>query len=309
MQRSRGELSAVERFNRISVPTNIIFSALFIALALICVIPLVFVGIISLSSSESIEKVGYSFFPPKWSIDAYSYLWRERISIGSAVFVSVFVTVVGTIAGLFLNAAMGYVLSRPTFKLKKFFTIFIFIPMLFNGGLVSSYLINTQVLKLTNTYLALILPIAVSSFYVIILRTFFQTTIPDSIIESAKIDGSSQMRIFFSIVLPISLPVLATIGLFLSFGYWNDWFSAMLYIQSNHQEMYPLQYVLISIEKNMEFLSRSAQYMSPDRSTSSLPTESTRMAIVMLVVIPIALSYPFFQKYFISGLTIGAVKG
>jgi len=309
MQTSRRELSAVERFNRISAPTNMIFSALFIILALICVIPVVFVGIISLSSSESIEKVGYSFLPLKWSIDAYSYLWRERISIGSATFVSVFVTVVGTIAGLFLNATMGYVLSRPSFKLKRFFTFFIFIPMLFNGGLVSSYLINTQVLKLTNTYFALILPIAVSSFYVIIMRTFFQTTLPDSIIESAKIDGASQMRIFFNIVLPISLPVLATIGLFLSFGYWNDWFSAMLYIQSNHQEMYPLQYVLISIEKNMEFLSRSAQYMSPDSTTSSLPTESTRMAIVMLVVTPIALSYPFFQKYFISGLTIGAVKG
>ncbi|RAP74922.1 carbohydrate ABC transporter permease [Paenibacillus montanisoli] len=309
MQLNRREMSATERFNRISVPTNIIFSAVFILLALISVIPLIFVGIISLTSNESIEKLGYSFFPSQWSFDAYSYLWHERSSIGTATFVSVFVTVVGTIVGLFLNATMGYVLSRPTYKLKKFFTIFIFIPMLFNGGLVSSYLVNTQMLKLSNTYWALILPIAVSSFYVIIIRTFFQTTIPDSIIESAKIDGASQMRIFFSIVLPISLPVLATIGLFLSFGYWNDWFSAMLYIQSSHQELYPLQYVLISIEKNMEFLSRSAQYMSPDSSGSKLPSESMRMAIVMLVVIPIALSYPFFQKYFISGLTIGAVKG
>lgn len=309
MQIIRRELGAVEKFNRISVPTNIIFSALFIILALICVIPVIFVGIISLSSHESIDKIGYSFFPLEWSFDAYAYLWQERSSIGSAAFTSIFITVVGTILGLYLNATMGYVLSRPTFKLKKFFTIFIFIPMLFSGGLVSSYMINTQVLKLTNTYLALILPIAVSSFYVIIMRTFFQTTIPDSIIESAKMDGSSQMRIFFSIVLPISLPVLATIGLFLSFAYWNDWFNAMLYIQSSHQDMYPLQYVLISIEQNMEFLSRSSQFMSPDSSTSQLPTESTRMAIVMLVVIPIALSYPFFQRYFITGLTIGAVKG
>lgn len=309
MQISRSEMTAVEKFNRISVPIDIIFTAFFIILALLCVVPVVFVAIISLSSSESIEKIGYSFVPLKWSIDAYSYLWRERMTIGTATFVSVFVTVIGTIVGLYLNATMGYVISRPTYKLKKFFTYFIFIPLLFSGGLVPSYLINTQVLKLTNTYFALILPIAVSSFYVIIIRTFFQTTIPDSIIESAKIDGSSQMRIFFSIVLPISLPVMATIGLFLSFGYWNDWFSALLYIQSSHQELYPLQYVLISIERNIEFLSRNAQYLSADSTTANLPAESTRMAIVMIVVIPIALSYPFFQKYFISGLTIGAVKG
>ncbi len=309
MQISRREMTSVEKFNRISVPTNIIFTSLFMIIALLCVVPVLFVAIISLSSSESIEKIGYSFLPLEWSLDAYSYLWRERSSIGTATFVSVFVTVIGTIIGLYLNATMGYVLSRPSFKLKKFLTYFIFIPMLFSGGLVPSYLINTQVLKLANTYLALILPIAVSSFYIIIMRTFFQTTLPDSIIESAKIDGSSQMRIFFSIVLPISLPVMATIGLFLSFGYWNDWFSAMLYIQSSHLELYPLQYVLISIERNIEFLSRSAQYMSPDSTTATLPAESTRMAIVMIVIIPIALSYPFFQKYFISGLTIGAVKG
>ncbi|WP_225446322.1 carbohydrate ABC transporter permease [Paenibacillus rhizovicinus] len=299
----------MERFNRVSIPTNIIFTLVFIVLALMCVIPLLFVAIISLSSSESIQKIGYSFFPKQWSFDSYTYLWHERRSIGSAIFVSIFVTVAGTIIGLFLNAAMGYVLSRPTFKLKKFFTIYIFIPMLFGGGLVPSYLVNTQMLHLTNTYWALILPLAVSSFYIIIIRTFFQTTVPDSVIESAKIDGASQLRIFFNIVLPISLPVLATIGLFLSFGYWNDWFTALLYIQSSHQDLYPLQYVLISIEKNMEFLSRSAQYLSAGSSTAELPTESMRMAIVMLVVVPIALSYPFFQRYFISGLTIGAVKG
>jgi len=309
MRTSRREISAVERFNRISVPTNIIFTTLFIVLALLCVIPVVFVAIISLSSNDSIEKIGYSFMPLEWSLDAYAYLWRERVSIGRATFVSVFITVVGTILGLYLNATMGYVLSRPTFRLKKFLTYFIFIPMLFSGGLVSSYLVNTQMLRIQNSYWALILPIAVSSFYVIIIRTFFQTTVPDSLIESAKIDGASQMRIFFSIVLPISLPVMATIGLFLSFGYWNDWFSAMLYIQSSHQELYPLQYVLISIERNMEFLSRSSEFMGPDSSIGKLPAESTRMAIVMIVVIPIALSYPFFQKYFITGLTIGAVKG
>jgi len=299
----------IAKFNRIKMPTNILFSLVFIILSLMCVIPLVFVFIISLSSNESIMKIGYSFTPLKWTIDAYTYLWRARASIGTAFFVSIFVTIVGTATGLFLNATMGYVLSRPGFYLRRFFTMLIFIPMLFGGGLVASYMINTQFLRIGNTYWALILPIAVSSFYCIILRTFFQTTVPDSIIESAKIDGASQLMIFFKIVIAISLPALATIGLFLTFAFWNDWFSTMLYIDSAHIDMYPLQYVLISIERNMEFLTRNAQYMSPDSGASQLPAESTRMAIVMVVVLPIALSYPFFQKYFISGLTIGAVKG
>ena len=241
------EVSAIARFNRIKTPTNVAFSLVFAILSLLCVIPVIFVAIISLSSNASIQKVGYSFAPMEWSLDAYAYLWREWQSIGQALMVSVGVTLAGTVLGLFLTATMGYVISRPTFRLKKFFTILIFIPMLFGGGLVAAYLINTRVLGLQNTYLALLLPIAVSSFNCIIMRTFFQTTIPDSIIESAKIDGAKQLLIFFKMVLPISLPALATIGLMLSIGYWNDWFSAMLYLGPDHQEMYPLQYVLISI--------------------------------------------------------------
>lgn len=302
-------MRGVERFNRVSQPVNVLFVVIFIILALMCVIPVIFVGIISFSSNASIQEIGYRFRPNEWSYGAYEYLWIERSSIGDAFFVSIFVTIVGTLVGLLLNSTMGYVLSRRSFKLRKLFTYLIFIPMLFSGGLVGSFLINTRVLHLGNTYFALILPIAVSSFYIIIMRTFFQTTIPDSIIESAKIDGASQLLIYFKIVIAISLPAFATIGLFLSFAFWNDWFSTLLYIQSDHQHMYPLQYVLISIERNMEYLTRNAQYMSPDAQASRIPAETTRMAIVMLVVLPIAMSYPYFQKYFISGLTIGAVKG
>ncbi len=296
------------RLNRVSVPINIVFSLLFIVIAAISVLPVIFVLIISLSSNESIQILGYRFMPMEWTLDAYGYLWRLREVVGRAFLVSVGVTVVGTTIGLFLNSTMGYVLSRRSFRFRKGLTWLIFIPMLFHGGLVATYLINTRLLHLGNTYWALILPITVSSFYVIILRTFFQQTIPDSVIESAKIDGASQHLIFFRIVLPISLPALATIGLFLSFAYWNDWFSTLIYIQSTHQHMYPLQYVLISIDRSLQFLTRSAQYISGE-DISRLPAESARMAIVMVVVIPIALSYPFFQKYFVSGLTIGAVKG
>jgi putative aldouronate transport system permease protein len=304
---SKHPVDGIERFNRISYPANILFNIVFLIVALSCVIPLIFVIIISLSSSTSIRAIGYSFTPQQWSLDAYGYLWEMRKYIGQAFLVSIGITVVGTLLGLFLNATMGYVLSRTGFVYRRFFTILIFVPMLFGGGMVSTYLINTQLLRLGNTYWALILPLTVSSFYIIVLRTFFQTTVPDSIIESAKIDGASQMLIFFRIVLPISLPALATVGLFLSFGYWNDWFTTMLYIQSDHAYMYPLQYVLVDIDQNIQNMIRNAQYMTPGQSLANIPAESVRMAICVVVVVPITLSYPYFQKYFISGLTIGSV--
>ena len=201
--------------------------------------------------------------------------------------------------------------SRPFpiwIQLLGFFIGASFFSMFFSGGLLASYMVNTQIYGLKNTYLALILPGACSTFYVVIMRTFFQTTIPDSIIESGKIDGASQLRIFVQLVLPLALPVIATIGLFFTFNYWNAWYGAMLYLDSNHRELYPLQYVLISIENNISFMARNEEYFS-EETIAKLPTETMRMAIVMVVVIPIACSYPFFQRYFVGGLTIGAVKG
>ncbi len=305
--------SGMKRFNSIRRSTDIAYSILFILLALLCVIPVIFVIIISFSSEASIGKVGYSFVPAEWSTEAYQYVWHLRNTHGiptvvMAFLTSIGITLVGTVLGLTLISTMGYVLSRPNFRLRKIYTYLIFIPMIFNGGLLSTYVINTQILGLKNTYWALILPLCCSSFYVIIMRTFFQTTVPDEIIESGKIDGASQLRIFVQLVLPISLPVIATIGLFLTFNYWNAWYSAMLYLDSNHRELYPLQYVLISIEKNISFMAKNEEYFR-EESMRNLPSETMRMAIVMVVVIPIACSYPFFQRYFVGGLTIGAVKG
>ena len=225
-----------------------------------------------------------------------------------AFFTSIGITVVGTLIGLTLISTMGYVLSRRNFKLRGIYTTLIFIPMIFNGGLLSTYVVNTQLLHLRNTYWALILPLACSSFYVIIMRTFFQTTVPDEIIESGKVDGASQLRIFLQLVLPISLPALATIALFLTFAYWNDWYQAKLYIETSRRDLYPLQYVLVNIEENISYLTNNQGNMSAD-SSNVLPSETMRMAIVVIAVVPIMFSYPFFQKYFISGLTIGAVKG
>ena len=302
-------LEGLAKFNRVSMPVNILFSVIFIIAALCCVIPLIFVIIISFTDKTSIAAIGYFFVPQKWSFAAYEMLWDTKESILRAFGISIFITVVGTVLGLFLNASIGYVLSRKSFKFRKLYTWIVFIPMIFNGGMVSTYLVYTQLLGLRDNILVLILPLAVSSFNVIILRTFFTTTVPDSLIESGKIDGASQLRIFFQIVLPISLPALATIGLFLCFGYWNDWWHAFMYI--NDAKLYPLQYVLINIEKTMDFFTQNAAFIGYEayELQQRLPQDGMRMALVVVIVLPIACAYPFFQKYFVSGLTIGAVKG
>ena len=304
--------SGMERFNAIRPATNAAYTALFILLAVLCLVPVIFVIIISFSSEASIGKVGYSFVPAEWSIEAYDYVWHLKNTHGIptvvlAFLTSIGITVVGTAIGITLISTMGYVLSRRSFKLRGIYTMMIFIPMIFNGGLLSTYVVNTQLLGLKNTYWALIFPLACSSFYVIIMRTFFQTTVPDEIIESGKMDGASQLRIFVQLVLPISLPALATIALFLTFAYWNDWYQASLYIESSMHDLFPLQYVLVNIEKNIQYLANNDMAMSAN--TNVLPSETMRMAIVVIAVVPIMFSYPFFQKYFISGLTIGAVKG
>ena len=296
------------KMNRVRPGTNAGFNLLFTLLAAMAIIPVLFVFMISISSEESIRVSGYSFVPQSFSNSAYMFLWNERATILSALWISVLVTVSGTVLGLALTTTMGYVLSRPGFKLKGFYTWVVFIPMIFNGGMVASYVVNANILNMKNTIWALILPLAVSSFNIIVCKTFFRSTIPDSIIESAKIDGASQLRIFGTIVLPISKPVLATIGLFLTFGYWNDWFQSSLYI--SRAELVSLQALLNNMMKSLDYIANNPSAgLSLQQYRNSMPSESVRMAIAVVIVIPIACAYPFFQKYFISGLTIGAVKG
>ena len=296
------------KINRVKRGTNAAFNVLFTLLAAMAILPVIFVFMISISSEESIRLVGYSFAPRGFSASAYAFLWNERATILQALFISVSVTCLGTLLGLALTTTMGYVLSRPVFKMKSFYTWVVFIPMIFNGGMVASYVVNANVLGLKNTIWALILPLAVSSFNIIICKTFFRSTIPDSIIESAKMDGASQLRIFGQIVLPISKPVLATIGLFLVFGYWNDWFQSSLYISDS--KLVSLQALLNNMMKSLDYIANNPTAgVSLQQYRNQMPSESVRMAIAIVIVVPIACAYPFFQKYFISGLTIGAVKG
>jgi putative aldouronate transport system permease protein len=264
---------------------------------------------ISFSAEESVLNYGYRLIPKVFSAEGFSYLFRQSPVIFRALGMSLLVTSLGTLLGLLLTSSMGYVLSRRDYRLQKFYTWFVFIPMIFNGGLVSTYFITSQFLGLKNTIWAIILPLAVSSFNCIICKTFFRSTIPDSVVESAEIDGAGQLTIYFRIVLPLSLPVLATIALFLSFGYWNDWFQAMLYI--DNRALYTLQAFLSMLLGDIDALAKliATGSASQFQLLADLPREAARMAVVIVVVLPIACAYPFFQRYFISGLTIGAVKG
>ncbi|MCG7408089.1 carbohydrate ABC transporter permease [Paenibacillus sp. ACRRX] len=295
--------------HHLSPGLNVLFNIIAGGFALLCVFPFIFVIIISLTSEASLNKNGYAFWPEEWSFAAYEYIFKAGDQLLRSYGVTIMITIVGTLISLIVIALYAYAISRKNFTYRNFFSFIAFFTMLFNGGLVPTYMVVTQVLHLKDTVWALILPLIMNAFYVLILRTFYNTTVPDAIIESAKIDGAGELRAFFTIVLPISLPGIATIGLFATLGFWNDWFNALLYI--DNPALVPLQSMLMRIENSMQFLLSNAQLSTSGQSLEllrTLPQEATRMALVVLATVPIACAYPFFQRYFVQGLTIGAVK-
>ncbi|MHC5268590.1 carbohydrate ABC transporter permease [Enterococcus sp. LJL98] len=285
-----------------------LFKILLIVFAISCIFPFVFVVIISLTDEKSLALNGYQLLPKEWSTEAYRFIFSEGSQLVTSLGVTLMITVIGTVIAVLMTGTYSYVLSRNSFPFRKFFTFYLFFTMLFAGGMVPSYLVMTKMLGLKNTIWALILPLAFSPYNVIVLRTFFKKSIPESIIESAKMDGASEMRVFFQIVLPLALPGVATIGLFASLGYWNDWFNALLYIDNN--KLLPLQYLLMKIQNTIDFMARNTDMTLAQQQSiqNSLPQESIRMAMVVVATVPIAIVYPFFQKYFVQGLTIGGVK-
>ena len=227
------DLASSSHLNQIQGSTNAVFNVIFVILALTCIIPVIFIFMISISSEQSIKMNGYQFIPSAYSLDSYKFLLREGGMILTALGVSVAVTVIGTILGVILTMLMGYVLSRSTYKLNGFFTMVVFIPMIFNGGMISSYVVNTQFLNLKNSIWALILPLCVSSFNVVICKTFFKTNIPESIIESAQIDGASRFQRIFYVDVPAILPT-ASIMLILAVGnIMNVGFEKVLLMQNS----------------------------------------------------------------------------
>lgn len=293
--------------NQISRKADTILNIVFFLWALACVLPLILVVIVSFSSEQSIFQNGYSFFPSEWSLDAYRFFFRLGDQLIRSYGITIFVTVVGTLFSLSITALFAYVLSRKDYAYNRLFTLLMLFTMLFNGGIVATYMVNTQLLGLGDSVWALIFPMSLNAFYVIILRTFYKS-IPMEIIEAARIDGAGEFKTFFSIVLPLSKPGLATIGMFTTIAYWNDWFLGMLYIID--QKKYPVQTLLWSMQNSLEFMKQSsANALEYAEMAASAPTDSGRMALTVLVVLPILLAYPFFQKYFVKGLTVGGVKG
>lgn len=287
---------------------KVVSHVLLIVLCVFCVGSFLLVLGSSFQSESEIQKIGYRMITHEFSLEAYKAVFMSPGMILDSYMVTIITTVVGTIIGLCISASAGYVISRKNYRYRKILSFFIFFTMLFNGGLVPTYILMTQWLHLKNTIWALILPLVVNAWYIILMRGFFQG-IPDSIMEAARIDGASELRIFFGIVLPLSKPVLATIALFYALAYWNDWYQSLLYI--DNQKLYKLQYLLMQILKKSQFLNSAAgqAVMGTGASTADMPTLNLRMAMCVVAVGPLLIAFPFFQKYFVKGITVGSVKG
>ncbi|HCW23385.1 MAG TPA: sugar ABC transporter permease [Lachnospiraceae bacterium] len=295
--------------NSVSLPVEVIFHVIMIIVAAMCIIPFIFVVIISFSSEESIRAIGYSFHPIAWSTEAYKYIAKLGDQLWRSYFNSFFITIVGTFFSMLMTILYAYALFRKDFSHRKFFTWLCFITMIFGGGLAPTYVVCKMVLGLHDSYQAVIIPMLMNPFNLIVMRTFFQSSIPDELIDAAAIDGAGEYRTLFSIILPISKPGIATVSLLTALAYWNEWFIPLLYIQD--AKYYPLQYLLMQMQKKVDFLVKNSSMIGAEASkiTATLPSDSLKMALVVLIVVPIAFAYPHFQKYIVSGLTIGSVKG
>lgn len=288
--------------------TNRIVTAVFVCLAVLFFLPVLLVIIVSVSSQDSVTAIGYSYFPRNFSLEAYRYLFGSGWYIARSFINSVLITIAGTILGIVLMYPMAYALSRREYRMRGFLLVFIMIPMLFSGGLVATYMVNTQIMHLKNSYFALILPGLCSTWYILIMRNYFMDSLPDSLIEAAKLDGGNNRQILIQIVMPLTKPVIMTVAVFQMFSYWNSWYPSLLYIDSNHTELYPLQYVLVNTERSIETITRDAQYLTGMQSYTP-PAVTIRMAMVVIVILPVMILFPFFQKFLKTGMSVGAIKG
>jgi len=273
-------------------------------MTIVCLVPFILLVSGSFTAENWIRFHGYGLIPGEFSLEAYKIIFKTPERIIRAYGVSIMITLIGVAIGLLLTALTAYVISRKDFKYRNALSFFFYFTTLFNGGMVSTYIYYIQYLHLKDSYLALILPMVFNVFYLLIMRTFVNN-IPVALIESAKLDGAGEWRIFFTIILPLLQSGLATIGLFLALGYWNDWYNAMLYM--NTEAKYPLQYMLYSIQQQAQALARIASQAGI--SVQDLPSSSLKMAMAVVATGPIVIVYPFVQKYFVAGITIGSVKG
>lgn len=297
------------RLNQVSAGTELIFHIILGLFAACCILPFIFVVVISFSAESSIKTIGYSFVPAQWSLEAYRQVLKLGDQLWLSYFNSFFITIVGTVVSVAVCVLYAYPLFRKDFKLRGFFTFFSFFTMIFGGGLIPTYIVCKNLLGMSNNYAALIVPMLVNPFNIIVMRTFFQTSVPFDLIEAATIDGSGEYSTLTRVILPIVKPGIATVALLTALAYWNEWFLCLLYITDRH--LYPLQYLLMEMQRNAEFISRNSSVMgaASAEAVRNLPNQTMRMAVVVFIVLPIACAYPFFQRYVVAGLTIGSVKG
>lgn len=278
--------------------------AFIILFAIACLIPLLLVLSSSFTSQASLNINGYRLIPSELSLDAYSLLFKSG-TVGPAYGVTIFITVVGTVLSMLVTCACAYAISCKSMYYRGTVAFFIYFTMLFNGGLVPTYLWVTKYPGLSDSLWSLILPSLVNAWNLLLMRNFFNG-IPDALSESARIDGANDMVILFKIILPISLPGIATVGLFYALAYWNEWYKALLYIHTEWK--YPLQYLIMQIQKNIQYVQQNAANAGVV-TEGLVPAETTQMATAVVTIGPIILLYPFLQKYFVQGLTVGSVKG
>ena len=288
-----------------------IFSNIFLLLLVaVMVLPFVLLFMSSITEEGTLVRNGYSLFPEKFSLEAYRYISTNGEKIFKAYGVTVFVTAVGTAMNVLLTSMLAYPLSQKKIPGRSFFTFYVFFTMLFNGGLVPSYIMWTQTFHIKNTLAALLFPsLMMNAFYVIMMRTYFTTNIPDAVIEAARIDGAGELRILSQVVMPMSIPIIATLALLAGLAYWNDWLNGLYYISDDR--LFSIQVLLNRMLLDVQFLMSNSDAAKSLQQNEEfvLPSTGIRMAVAVMGALPILVVYPFFQKYFVKGIVIGAVKG
>lgn len=288
-------------FNRVA---TIVLTA-FVVIALL---PILLIVIASFTSETALIQNGYSYLPKAWSLDAYYYMVKQGVVIVRSYGVSFLVTIVGTGLSVLLTTMLAYPMSRKSFKYRNVLAFFVFFTMLFNGGIVPSYIMWTRILHIKNTIWALILPnYLVTAFNVILVKNYYANSIPDSLVEAAQIDGAKELTIYTKIMLPLAVPTVATISLFTGLCYWNDWTNALYYIDS--EKLYSIQQLLMKIMNNIQALRSNSNASLLGTGSVDLPGTSIRMAMAVIGILPIMMVYPFVQKYLVRGVVVGAVKG
>jgi len=298
-------------YNSAPLLARAIISFSFIIYCLVCILPILLMVAVSFTTQEEVVVRGYQFLPAAFSATAYRFLFEDPMVVGRSYLNTIVIVTTGVILNVIISAMYAFAISRPDFRLKRYFITVVLITMVFSGGLPAFYYVYAVILGLRNNMLAMLLPGLCNGFYILVMNTFFRQSVPNEIVESARIDGSPEINTFFRIVLPISTPILATVAIFTALFYWNDFFNCMIYISEPH--MYNLQYTMQRALMNLEAVKR--QVMSSGASSTmiyatmrDIPGESIRMAMVVVGIGPIILIYPFFQRYFVSGLTLGSVK-